>query len=88
MKNIISIKCSSLKMFIESVQYSLQTVRVVIKNYTDEQKVLPVSTAKDKVKCLDFDMDKVVFRSVPKSPVKLAEVNPYNKSWLEVMDMV
>ncbi len=75
-------------MFIESVQYSLQTVRVVIKNYTDEQKVLPVSTAKDKVKCLDFDMDKVVFRSAPKSPVKLAEVNPYNKSWLEVMDMV
>jgi hypothetical protein len=75
-------------MFIESVQYSLQTVRVVIKNYTDEQKVLPVSTAKDKVKCLDFDMDKVVFRTAPKSPVKLAEVNPYNKSWLEVMDMV
>lgn len=75
-------------MFIESVQYSLQTVRVVIKNYTDEQKVLPVSTAKDKVKCLDFDMDKVVFRPAPKSPVKLAEVNPYNKSWLEVMDMV
>ena len=75
-------------MFIESVQYSLQTVRVVIKNYTDEQKVLPVSTAKDKVRCLDYDMDKVVFRTAPKSPVKLAEVNPYNKSWLEVMDMV
>jgi hypothetical protein len=75
-------------MFIESVQYSLQTVKVVIKNYKDEQKVLPVTTAKDKVRCLDFDMDKVVFRSAPKSPVKLAEVNPYNKSWLEVMDMV
>ena len=83
-------------MFIESVQYSpkgshwalLETVRVVIKNYKDEQKVLPVSTANDKVRCLDFDMDKVVFTSAPRSPVKLAPVNPYNKTWLEVMDMV
>jgi hypothetical protein len=75
-------------MFIESVQYSLQTVRLVIKNYTDEQKVLPVSTTKDNVKCLDFDMEKVVFRPVPKSPIRMAEVNPYNKTWLEVMDMV
>jgi len=75
-------------MFIESVQYSLQSVSLVIKNYKDDQKVLPVSTTKDNVKCLDFDLDKVVFRPVPKSPVRLAEVNPYNKSWLEVMDMV
>jgi hypothetical protein len=88
MKNIISIKCSSLKMFIESVQYSLQTVRVVIKNFKDERKVLPVSAAKDNVKCLDFDMDTVVFTAAPRSLVKLAQVNPYNKTWLEVMDMV
>ncbi len=75
-------------MFIESVQYSLQSVKIVIKNFKDEQKVLPVTTAKDKVRCLDFDMDTVVFTAAPKSPVKLAEVNPYNKTWLEVMDMV
>jgi hypothetical protein len=75
-------------MFIEFVQYSLETVRAVIKNYTDEKKGLPISTAKDNVKCLDFDMDKVVFTSAPKSPVKLAEINPHNKSWLEVMDNV
>jgi hypothetical protein len=75
-------------MFIESVQYSLGKVRELVKNYSDEQKVLPVTTAKNKVKCLDFDMDTVVFRSVPKSPVKSSEINPYNKTWLEVMEMV
>ena len=37
---------------------------------------------------LDFDMDKVVFKSVPSSPIKLAEVNPYNKTLLDVMEMV
>ena len=81
---------------LESVQYSpkgspwalLEKVKVVIKNYADDKKGLPISTAKDKVKCLDFDMDKVVFVSAPKSPVKLAEINPHNKSWLEVMDKV
>jgi len=75
-------------MFIESVQYSLEQVKIVIKKYSDEQKVLPVSTAKDKVRCLDYDMDKVVFKHAPKAPVKLAQVNPYNKTWFEVMDMV
>lgn len=83
-------------MLSESEQYSpkgepwalLEKVRVVIKKYSNEQKVLPVSTAKDNVRCLDYDMDKVVFRTAPKSPVKLAQVNPYNKSWIEVMDMV
>jgi len=87
MKNIISINSLLLKMFIESVQYSLQSVKVVIKNYTDNQKMLPVSMS-DNVKCLDFDLDKVVFRHAPSSPIKLAEVNPYNKSLLEVMEMV
>lgn len=75
-------------MFIESVQYSLQSVNIIIKNFKDEQKVLPVTATKDKVRCLDFDMDTVVFTSAPKSPVKFAEVNPYNKTLLEVMDMV
>ena len=83
-------------MFIESVQYSpegspwalLKSVRVVIKNFRDDQKTLPVSSSKDNIKCLDFDLDKAVFRLAPKSPVKIAEVNPYNKTWLEVMDMV
>jgi hypothetical protein len=75
-------------MFIESIQYSLQSARIVIKNFKDEQIMLPISTVNDKVRCLDFDMDKVVFTSAAKSPVKLAEVNPYNKSWLEVLDMV
>ncbi len=87
MKNIISIKSLLLKMFIESVQYSLQSVKVVIKNYTDNQKMLPVSMS-DNVKCLDFDLDKVVFRPAPSSPIKLAEVNPYNKTLLDVMEMV
>ena len=75
-------------MFIESVQYSLQTVRVIIKNISSEKKVLPVSTSTDNIKCLDFDIDKVVFRPAPKSTRKVAPINPYNKSWLEVMDMV
>jgi hypothetical protein len=75
-------------MFIESIQYSLQSARIVIKNFKDEQIMLPISTVNDKVRCLDFDMDKVVFTSAAKSPVKLSEVNPYNKSWLEVLDMV
>jgi hypothetical protein len=88
MKNIISIKCYIFKMFIESVQYSLQKVKVVVKNFKQDQNVLPVSTAKDNVKCLDFDMDTVVFRAAPKSPTKLAGVNPYNKTLLEVMEMV
>jgi hypothetical protein len=83
-------------MFNEPVQYSpkgspwalLQSARIIIKNFKDEQKMLPVSTVNDKVRCLDFDMDKVVFTSAPKSPVKMAEVNPYNKTLLEVMEMV
>ena len=62
--------------------------KTVIQLYKNNGSMLPVSTAKDKVRCLDFDMDKVVFASAPRSPVKLAEVNPYNKTWLEVLDMV
>jgi hypothetical protein len=61
---------------------------MVVKNVKDDQKMLPVSMAKDNIKCLDFDMDKVVFTSTPRSSVKMAVVNPYNKTLLEVMDMV
>ena len=77
-----------IKMFIESVQYSLQFVLIVIKNISKKENVLPISDSKNNVKCLDFDMDTVVFRSVAKSSTKLSPINPYNKSLLEVMDMV
>ena len=73
---------------LETVQYSLGAMKVVIQNYKNEQNMLPISSINNNVKCLDFDMDKVVFKSVPSSPIKLAEVNPYNRSLLEVMDMV
>ena len=62
--------------------------KTVIQLYKNNGNMLPVSTAKDNIKCLDFDMDKVVFTSAPRSPVKLAEVKPYNKTLLEVMEMV
>ena len=82
-------------MFIESnvkvegqvLRALLERVNVVIKNIQGHQNMLPISTSNN-IKCLDFDVDNVVFRPAPKSPVKLAEVNPYNKSMLEVMDMV
>ena len=81
--------------FLESAQYSLESVKIVIKNFRDDRKTLPISMSKDNIKCLDFDLDKVVFSSVPTSQAKIAEiypckaeVNPYNKTWLEVMDMV
>lgn len=56
--------------------------------YPDKQNVLPVTVSKNKVRCLDFDMDKVVFKTASKSPIKMVEVNPCNKTLLEVMDMV
>ena len=75
-------------MFIESVQYSLESVRIVIKNIYPEKKVLPISTSTNNVKCLDFDIEKVVFRPAAKTSAKVTPINPCNKSWLEVMDMV
>ena len=81
--------------FLESAQYSLESVKIVIKNFRDDRNTLPISMSKDNIKCLDFDLDKVVFSSVPTYQAKIAEiypckaeVNPYNKTWLEVMDMV
>jgi hypothetical protein len=75
-------------MFIESVQYSLENVRIVIKKISEKEKGLPISSAKNNIKCLDFDMDKVVFRPITKTSTKLSPINPCNKTWLEVMDMV
>jgi len=82
MINTLNYNC--LKMFEDLIR----SVKGDCKNFKDEQNILPISTVKDKVRCLDFDMDKVVFKSAPKSPVKLAEVKPLNKTWLEVMEMV
>lgn len=75
---------------LESVQYSLEVVRVVIKNITEEKKGLPISSSKDNIKCLDFDVEKVSLKERPaaKTTPKVVPINPYNKSWLEVMDMV
>lgn len=75
-------------MFIEPIQYSINALTVSIKNYTDEQKVLPVSMTTNNVKCLDFDMDTIVFKSASSSPINLVQVNPYHKTWLDVMEMV
>ena len=75
-------------MFIESVQSSVETVRVVIKNFSKEKKVLPVSTSTNNIKCLDFDLDKTVFRQATKTLPKIEPIHPYKKTMLEAMDMV
>jgi hypothetical protein len=78
----------SLGALLESVQYYLETVIVVIQKYSEEEKVLPISIEINK-KCLDFDMDTVTFNPLPLSKkVKIAKIVPYDKTWLEVMDMV
>ena len=74
-------------MFTES-PLSFDTMKLVIQLYKNNGNMLPVSSTNNNVKCLDFDMDKVVFQSAPRSPINLAEVNPYNKTLLEVMEMV
>lgn len=73
---------------LESVQYSLDLILIVVKNISKKENVLPITDTKNNVKCLDFDMDTVVFKPVAKTTTKLTPINPYNKSWLEVMDMV
>lgn len=75
-------------MFIEFVQYSLEKAKEIVRNLTIDRIELPISTSTNNAKCLDFDMDRVVFKIIPRTPIKFADVNPYNKSWLEVMDMV
>jgi len=72
-------------MFTETIQYSFNAA---IQYYKNKENSLPITSTNNNVKCLDFDLDTIVFKSVPKSPVHLAEVNPYNKTLLEVMEMV
>jgi hypothetical protein len=74
-------------MFTESA-LNFDTIKLVIQLYKNNGNMLPISSTNNNVKCLDFDMDTVVFQSAPRSTIKLAEVNPYNKSLLEVMEMV
>jgi hypothetical protein len=66
---------------------SLESMKKIIEKYNKKELILPISAITNNVKCLDFDMDKVVFKSVSKS-VKLDELNEYNKRQLDVMDMV
>lgn len=62
--------------------------KTVIPLYKNNRNILPISCTNNNVKCLDFDMDNVVFKSMPRSSINLAQVNPYNKTQLEVMEMV
>lgn len=75
-------------MFIESLHYSCKSIQIIGKKLTEERNVLPISVSKDNIKCRDFDIDAVVFTSVPKSQVKSIEVKQCEKTWLEVMEMV
>ena len=77
-------------MFIESVQSSLESVSVIINSCSKNKNLLPVSTSTDNKKCLDFDIDKVIFKPAQKSPSKQAQVNPNTRkeTWFEVMNMV
>ena len=75
-------------MFIETVQYSIEFIRVTVKRIIEEQKTLPTTEAKDNKKCLDFDMDKVVFEKLPRTRIKVQPIYPDKPTWLEVMDRV
>jgi hypothetical protein len=68
------------------MEYSLQIIHLFIDKNMEHD--LPISTNKNNSKCLDFDMESAVFISLPRSTIKLAQINPSNKTWLEVMDMV
>jgi hypothetical protein len=72
----------SLGALLESVQYYLETVRVVIEKCSEEEKVLPTSIQTNN-KCLDFDMDTVAFKSLPPSKVKISKIVPYEKKCSE-----
>lgn len=53
--------------------------------FQGEQYVLPIYNSNNSIKCLDFNIDTVVF---PTGIKKIIEVNPSNNSTLDVMDMV
>jgi protein associated with RNAse G/E len=74
-------------MFTESI-IPIDTVKSVLQMYKKNGNILPISSTNNTVKCLDFDMDTVVFKSKPRSSINLADVNPYNKTQFEVMNMV
>jgi hypothetical protein len=60
--------------------------------YKNKENILPISTANNNVKCLDFNIDKVVFKSGARLPISIKEIKEIKhsdkKSLLEVMDMV
>lgn len=62
-------------------------IKKVIQNYTNNNSVLPIANT-DSIKCLDYDMDNITFKPLPRSHIKFATVNPYNKTLYEVMEMV
>ena len=75
-------------MFIAFIQYSLETIRVIVKNFIDERKTLPTHMVTNPVKCLDFDMDNVVFINIKEERVKIAQVIPYERTIHDVMQNV
>lgn len=74
-------------MFTETT-LSFDTIKLVVQLYKNNGSILPVSSTNNNTKCLDYDMDKVVFKTAPRTTIKMAEVNPYNKTLLDVMEMV
>lgn len=74
-------------MFTEST-LPFDTIKLAIQLYKNNGNILPISSTNNNIKCLDFDMDKVVFKSNPRSSIDLAQVNPFHKTLLEVMEMV
>jgi len=75
-------------MFIESFEYSLNILRYIIKFYINEKEGLPIAVVKNNVRCLDYDMDDIdqcYFTSIVDTQVK---VSTYNKTCIEVMNMV
>jgi hypothetical protein len=57
--------------------------------YKNKENMLPISTANNNVKCLDFNIDKVVFKSGARLPISIKEIKHSDKkSLLEMMEMV
>jgi len=75
-------------MFIEFIQYSLETIRVIVKNFVDDRKTLPITINTNRIKCLDFDIDNVIFINIKPEEVKIAEVIPYKRSAYDMMEAV
>jgi hypothetical protein len=51
---------------------SLQKAKDIIKIFKGQEKVLPI-TVSNNVRCLDFDMDNVVFKPIAKIPIQIRE---------------